>query len=401
MEFNVAKCGNKTGIYSSLQWEVRLTENFLWAAAWHPSGKYIAASTCDMVVIILADTGCEILRFKTIHKKSIRKLSWDRTGKLLCACSFDGTVSIFTLVLDSEEKSKIRIFLLDSLDGHDSEVKSCAFHHSKNLVATCSRDKSTWVWEYFFEYSIDSEHESYQECKVLQSIFMIDGTLSDLLGSINFYFYTECAAVLEDHTQDVKSVIWSPFNDELLSCGYDNTVRVWSRDVGVNQEDWSLKETLNGHASTIWDINIYQVSHCAEDMGLHRNQFLISVGSNMDCLLWLRSLEESKQNCWKSVGRINDLHMDSILTCNMSPRGFLLTSSADSSICITEMSNTLRSLQSTSPSSPTTLSARHLQHTRITDAHSGDVTCSAWNPANSSNFFSCGEDGFLKLWNIN
>jgi WD40 repeat protein len=64
----------------------------------------------------------------------------------------------------------------------------------------------------------------------------------------------ECAGVMTSHTQDVKRVVWHPFEDILASASYDDTIKIYEQDVG-DGDDWSTSATLSGHASTVWGLD--------------------------------------------------------------------------------------------------------------------------------------------------
>ena len=74
------------------------------------------------------------------HYRTIRCVSWSPCGRLLAATSFDGTTSIWSNKTPDFE-------CVATLEGHENEVKSVAWSASGAYLATCSRDKSVWIFE--------------------------------------------------------------------------------------------------------------------------------------------------------------------------------------------------------------------------------------------------------------
>lgn len=112
----------------------------------------------------------------------------------MAAASFDSTVSVHVLndgVFDC----------VSVVEGHENEVKCVEWSPNGKWLATCSRDKSFWVWEY----------------------------------TEDFEFF--CVAVVNAHSADVKSIRWIPFVDLgadsdfagccIASTSYDNTLKIW------------------------------------------------------------------------------------------------------------------------------------------------------------------------------
>lgn len=246
------------------------------------------------------------------------------------------------------------------LEGHENEVKSAAWSMGGNLLATCGRDKSVWIWEV-------TEDEDF-----------------------------ECAAVLTSHTQDVKSVIWHPHSDTLASCSYDNTIKVFKEDPG-EIEDWGCVSTLDSHSSTVWSI--------AFDSSGDR---LASVGDDKCLKIWRKfrgvvnaeeELEKSPavgsedSEPWKCVCTISGAHDRAIYCVSWChSTGLLATAAGDNAIRI------FRENEETAD--PTNAPSFDLIDTRRR-SHDEDVNAVAWNPIRHGLLASVGDDGLVKLWKWN
>ncbi|KAJ0415545.1 putative cytosolic iron-sulfur protein assembly protein 1 [Aspergillus carlsbadensis] len=215
-----------------------------WLTSPHPSLPLVATCSSDKTVRVYSLTNFRLL--STIsggHKRSVRTCAWkpNISGEsVLATGSFDATVGIWRrwdnyeetaqqrqqrdgvqredrieAEEGEEEDEEWRFAVL--LDGHDSEVKSVSWSASGALLATCSRDKSIWIWE----------------------------DLDD--GDNNF----ETVAVMQEHEGDVKCVAWHPTEECLASGSYDDTIRIWREDI----DDWGQVACIRGHGGTVWGVD--------------------------------------------------------------------------------------------------------------------------------------------------
>ncbi|CDS11291.1 hypothetical protein LRAMOSA03554 [Lichtheimia ramosa] len=188
----------------------------VWQAVWHPSKTILATCSGDKTVRLWAPAShSDLSNWQCIHtlehghKRTIRSLAWSPSGNEIATASFDATTGIWEY--DSRENDWECVA---TLEGHENEVKSVAWSAGQ-LLATCSRDKTVWIWE------VESDNDF------------------------------ECLSVLQEHSQDVKMVAWHPHKEVLASASYDDTIKIWRED----DDDWYCSDTLQGHTSTVWTLD--------------------------------------------------------------------------------------------------------------------------------------------------
>ena len=117
----------------------------VWSIDFSADGQLLASSSSDKTVRIwsVSDGKCQTTLDGT-HSRTIRQVQWDKcsqTGKLcLASASFDATAVVWQQDGDDFEP-------VSPLEGHENEVKSVSFNYDGTLIATCSRDKTIWIWE--------------------------------------------------------------------------------------------------------------------------------------------------------------------------------------------------------------------------------------------------------------
>lgn len=263
-----------------------------WFTAAHPNLPIFATCFSDKSVRIYSLTSFTLL--STIsggHKRSVRTCSWKPNLKgesVLATGSFDASVGIWQsseIVGDPEAKDDDEDWRFAIvLDGHESEVKSVAWSVGGNLLASCSRDKSVWIWEE--------------------------------VGDDDF----ETIAVLQEHEGDVKCVAWHPEEEILASGSYDCEIRLWKEE-----DDWGCIAVLKGHASTVWTVDWEPIAGAIDDL----TKRLVSCSDDMTIRIWdtTTGMEEA---------RLPQIHQRAIYSVAWGDNGKIVSIGGDGRIVVYE-----------------------------------------------------------------
>nr|CDJ83801.1 WD40 repeat domain containing protein [Haemonchus contortus] len=274
------------------------------------------------------------------HSRAVRCVEFSHCGRYMASAGFDACVVIY-----SREEGEF--MESNKLEGHESEVKCCAFSPSDEFLATCSRDKSVWFWQM-------DEDEDFQISSVLQT-----------------------------HTQDVKFVAWHPSEELLVSCSYDSSLVFYKFD----GEDWITQQKIpEAHKGTVW---------CAAfDSDGHR---FVTVGEDHVVQLWRRSSPQQSavNDKWQSMAKylVEDTRLPLYSVSWHAVTGLIATGGGDGMIRIFKVDGKGDD--------------EHLEQTIVYDTDANEVNCVAWNPAPASEensdrwlLASCSDDGTIRLFGV-
>ncbi|KAA0176331.1 hypothetical protein FNF27_02028 [Cafeteria roenbergensis] len=325
-----------------------------WTVAWNPARRLLASCSTDKTVRVWSWAGAGswscVAKLEDFVTRTVRCVAWSPSGELLAATSFDGDTAIWRCSGGAAvgpdaagAGGAVRFEAVASLQGHENEVKGAAWSADGSMLATSGRDKNVWVWE------------------------------ADESGEF------ECAGVLTGHSQDVKSVRWLPGGangaQELLSCSYDNSARVWREDPDTG--DWTTTQVLEGHGSTVWSAAVSPAGDA-----------VATVDHDGRIIVWKRAAADAAPGAAWAKGVTGDVSRSrACLSVDWSPDGDVLaTAGADDTLRVIAVDAT-RSALDTLAEEP--------------GAHDGEANCASWCPWPAEGgrmLASCGDDGAVRVW---
>ena len=163
---------------------LKLSDGKIRQLALSAQNNLIAAACADGIIRLIDSSNYEIIREFQAHNMAVNTVCFSPQGDVLLSGGKDAMLNVWSL---PETK------LIKSIPAHNYAIYSIVFHPAGKWFATGSRDKTIKIWnpdDYSFLIRIEKE---------------IHG----------------------GHINSVNKIIWSRFNNYLISAGDDRRIIVW------------------------------------------------------------------------------------------------------------------------------------------------------------------------------
>lgn len=191
--------------------------------AFSPNGKTLASGDWDGKVYLWDATTGLVLQTLSGHSDMITSLAFSPDGTLLASGSLDKTVRIW----DSTGQ------LLRTLSDHTDSVNNVAFSPDGKILASGSDDNSVILTEVATGQTVARLSG---EDHITAVAFSPDGrivALSDV-STIKLWDWAanEILSTLSGHTKAIKSLLFLPDGQTLVSGSIDTTIKLWEIETG-------------------------------------------------------------------------------------------------------------------------------------------------------------------------
>lgn len=227
----------------------------------------------------------------------------------------------FTNAAEEDENEEWHFSTL--LTGPDSEIKDVKFspaHYGATLLATCSRDKSVWVWEEvepeeWETIAVMSEHQGDVKClawcqggqttrKELQKRLerrQKAGSSTNTEQGQEAMDVDTTNGPSDNGDSDNNEQLQVGSRELLASGSYDDTIRLYHDD--ESEGDWICIAVLTGHEGTVWDLKFepyislssYTPTTTAAEILADWTPRLASCSDDLTIRIWRKQLNDKER----------------------------------------------------------------------------------------------------------
>jgi WD40 repeat protein len=424
-------------------------QHWTWAIDFSPDGQYLASASDDHQVKLWDVATGECLRTYTGHTFSVNAVMFSPDGQIIASSSQDSTIRLWRTFPNNSHPE------IQTLSGHQGRVWSIAFSPDGNTLVSGGEDLTMRLWDLatglclvdwqahtawvrFVAFSPDGRSIASGSYDRSIKIWDVAKQNPQLLQEVGDLKSGICTHTLTGHQQPISAIAFSPDGQQLVSCSFDKTIKLWDVHSG------RCLKTLLGHRNRIWTIAVHpngrQIATGGDDnhtkiWDLKRGRCLNTIVGHTNAILSVNlnhhgdrlasGNEDNTIRVWDvNSGRITQTlreHTNRVWSVNFSPDDRLLASgSADYTIKLWDWrsGNCLKTLRGHhswvwwvlfSPDGRTLASSSYDQTVKIWNIDTGEclktlsehqspVVCVDFSP-DGRLLASCEFAGKIKLWN--